>query len=64
MISRVEDITSKVNWNEITESLELYAKKKKKTHSNLFSIPALSTDFYVMIAMLYSCTHGYLVLKM
>lgn len=38
MISRVEDITSKVNWKEITESLELYAKKKKNTHTAIYSL--------------------------
>lgn len=30
MISRAEDIPSKVYWNEITEGLELYDKKKNK----------------------------------
>lgn len=34
MISRAEDIPSKVNWNEITVGLELYDKNKQTNKKN------------------------------
>lgn len=59
MISRAKDITSKVNWNEISEGMELYAKKTAiYTLYQCFPI-----EFSVMIAMFYICTHGCLELK-